>query len=385
MLNERDLRHPLAGGVEVHQEEIARRLAEQHGIETTVLCSSFDGAKPEEWRDGVRYVRFGDRQFSYYAQLPGRARAEVRARPYDLVVENLCKILFFSPLYVPGIPRLALVHHLFGLSAFRQVAPLRAAYVVATEILLPVMYRSWPVIAVSPSTREDLVRRGLSRDRITVIPNGLDHDQYAPSDCPADPGLVVFVGRLEYYKGVDVLLDSWPEVLAASPGARLVLVGAGTADASLRQRVREEGLEDSVSFEGFVDEATKIAWMQRATVVVQPSHKEGWGLTVPEANACGTPVVATDVPGLRDSVRHDETGLLVRAADASSLAEGVARVLSEPELRARLGAGARLWARRFGWDDVTSAFAAVVRAVAERREPPPVPDFLAPAVSRDGA
>lgn len=369
----------------MHQDEIARRLVAQHGIDMTVLCSSFEGAPPEEVRDGVRFVRFGDREFSYYAQLPFRARREVRERSYDLVVENLCKILFFSPIYLPGFPRLALVHHLFGLSAFKQVAPLRAGYVVATEVLLPVMYRRWPVVAVSPSTREDLVRRGLSRDRITVIPNGLDHEQYQPAAAAAEEGLVVFVGRLEYYKGVDVLLDAWPRVREACPHARLVLVGAGTADASLRERVREEGLADCVSFEGFVDEATKIAWMQRATVLVQPSHKEGWGLTVPEANACGTPVVATDVPGLRDSVRHDETGLLVRAADAEALAAGVCKVLQDAGLRARLSAGALEWARRFRWDEVTAAFATVARAVAERRDPPPVPDFLAPAVPRDGA
>ncbi len=385
MLNERDLAHPLAGGVEVHLDEIARRLVAQHGIEMTVLCAGFEGGAEDEVRDGVRYVRFGDRGFSYYAMLPGRARKEIETGEYDLVVENLCKLLFFSSFYLRGIPHLALVHHLFGLSAFRQVAAPIATYVALTEALLPIVYRRWPFVVVSPSTRDDLARRGLPRDRIIVIPNGLDHSRYSPGASDAEEDLVVFVGRLEFYKGVDVLLEAWPRVLAERPRSRLVLVGSGTAEGEMRRRASGEGLGASVSFEGFVPEETKIDWMRRASVLVQPSHKEGWGLTVLEANACGTPVVATDVPGLRDSVRNGQTGLLVSKGDATGLASGVVKVLSDPELRKRLSVGALEWVERFRWDEVTAAFADVARAVAERREIPPVPDFLASSISRQSA
>lgn len=377
MLNERDLTHPLAGGVEVHLDEIARRLASQHGIEMTVMCAGYDGCDPDETRDGVRYVRFGDRGFSYYAMLPGRARAELATGQYDLVVENLCKLLFFSSFYLPKIPKLALVHHLFGLSAFRQVAAPIAAYVAVTEALLPLVYRRWPFVVVSPSTRDDLVRRGVPRDRIVVIPNGLDHEKYSAGSQEPDPELVVFVGRIEFYKGVDVLLDAWSRVLERRPGARLVLVGAGTAEDEMRRRASSGPLQASVSFEGFVTEQAKIDWMRRASVLVQPSHKEGWGLTVLEANACGTPVVATDVPGLRDSVRPNETGLLVGKGDSAALADGIVRVLDSPTLRAELAGGAAQWVERFSWDEVTSAFAEVVRAVAERRDVPVVRDFMA--------
>ncbi len=385
MLNERDLTHPLAGGVEVHLDEIARRLVAQHGIEMTVLCAGFEGGAEEEVRDGVRYVRFGERGFSYYAMLPGRAREEIATGEYDLVVENLCKLLFFSSFYLRGVPHLALVHHLFGLSAFRQAAVPIAAYVALTEALLPVVYRRWPFVVVSPSTRADLLRRGLPGDRVSVIPNGLDHTKYSPGpgDCEGD--LVVFVGRLEYYKGVDVLLEAWPRVLAERPNARLVLVGSGTAEGEMRRRASSGGLGASVSFEGFVPEETKIDWMRRATVVAQPSHKEGWGLTVLEANACGAPVVATDVPGLRDSVRPGETGLLVRKGDAADLAGGIVRVLADPRLRRHLADGAMRWVERFRWDEVAASFADVARAVAERRDVPPVRDFLASSSPGEGA
>jgi glycosyltransferase involved in cell wall biosynthesis len=383
MLNERDLSHPLAGGVEVHLEEIASRLASRHGIETTVLCAAFDGALAEESRRGIRFVRFGDRGFSYYAELPRRARAEAAGGGYDLVVENLCKLLFFSRLWLHGLPRLGLVHHLFGLSAFRQVSVPIASYVVATEALLPLAYRGMPFVVVSPSTRDDLVKRGIPRDDVRVIPNGLDHEHYHPGDAPAERDLVVFVGRLEHYKGVDLLLDAWPDVRRARPGARLVIAGSGGAGEQMRARARDAGYADSIHFAGFVSEAEKVAWMQRATVLVQPSRKEGWGLTVLEANACGTPVVATDVPGLRDAVRHGTSGLLA-APNATSLASCLTAVLSDDVLRARLAHGARAWSERFRWDHVADAFADVVRAIASGDPLPAVPDFIGGAlVARD--
>lgn len=386
MLNERDLRHPLAGGVEVHLEQTATRLRAQHGIEMTVLCAGFAGGPPEEWRDGVRYLRFGDRGFSYYAMLPGRARTEWVEGRYDLVLENLCKLLFFSQIYLPSAPRLGLVHHLFGLSAFRQVSAPIASYVVATEALLPIFYRRCPMIAVSPSTRDDLVRRGLRRDRVRVIPNGLDHRVFQPpSVARTEPDLVLFVGRLEYYKGVDLLLEAWSRVRAERPAARLVLAGAGGAEAELRARAAALGLGEGVQFAGFVSEETKVEWMQRAALVVQPSRKEGWGLTVLEANACGTPVVAARVPGLRDSVRHDETGWLVEGGRSEALAQGILRILSDPILRERLGRGAVLWAQRFGWDEVTASLAACIRAAARREPLPETPDWLAASADDRGS
>jgi len=380
MLNERDLSHPLAGGVEVHLEEIASRLASRHGISTTVLCASFPGALPDEVRRGIRFVRFGDRGFSYYAQIFGRARAELASGGYDLVIENLCKLMFVSRLWLHGVPRLGLVHHLFGLSAFRQVSAPIATAVVAAEAMLPIAYRGWPFVAVSPSTRDDLVKRGIPRRDIRVIPNGLDHEHYRPGAPAAEQDLVVFVGRLEHYKGVDLLLDAWPRVRAVRPGARLVIAGSGGAGDEMRRRASGAEFGGSVSFAGFVSEDEKVTLLRRATVVVQPSRKEGWGLTVLEANACGTPVVATDVPGLRDSVRPGVTGLLA-APDPASLAASLVAVLSDDVLRSRLAREARVWSERFSWDRVTDAFADVVRATAARRPLPEVPDFLGATAS----
>lgn len=378
MLNERDLAHPLAGGVEVNLEEIGSRLARDHGIDTTVLCAGFPGGAAEESRAGLRLVRLGRNRPDYYARLPGRARAMLRRGQFDLLVENLCKLVFLSPLWARGVPGLGLVHHLFGASAFRQVALPTALAVLATEAGLPILYRDWPFVAVSPSTRDDLVRRGLPRANLRVVPNGLDHDLYRPDPgVSPEPDHVVFVGRIEHYKGVDVLLSAWPAVTRARPAARLSILGAGSALDEMRRRAEAERLV-GVEFGGFVSDAAKVDAMRRARVLVQPSRKEGWGLTVLEANACGTPVVATDVPGLRDAVRSGETGMLATSGDPVALADRVLEVLGDDGLRDRLAAGALAWSSRFTWDRVAAAMADMLRAAARREALPDDPDLFGP-------
>src|SRR5262249_21757029 len=148
------------------------------------------------------------------------------------------------------------------------------------------------------------------------------------------------------------------------PGARLLIVGRGDAVPSLQERARQLGLDDAVEFRGFVDEAEKVALYRAARVFVNPSEKEGWGLTVIEANACGTPVVASDSPGLRDSVRQDETGFLVPHGDVGAFADAVIRVLRDDDTWRRLRTGAIEWAEQFRWDAVTDEVEAVIQRAA---------------------
>lgn len=381
MLNERDLAHPLAGGVEVHLEEVASRLREHHDIETTVLCAGFPGGARDEERRGIRLRRIGGR-LSYYARLPLQVRAEAAEQRVDLVVENLSRLLFFSRAYLPAVPQLALVHQLFGLSAFQQLSLPAAAWVVATEALLPIAYRQVPFVVVSPSTREDLVRRGATAANVRVVPSGLDHARYRPDLAVAvDPDLVVFLGRLEVHKGIDTLLEAWSAVRGARPSAKLIVLGTGTAAVAMRGRAASRRHGESVRFLGFVPDAEKVDWLRRAALVVQPSQHEGFGLSVLEANACGTPVVASDVPGLRDSVRHGETGLLVPVGDVVALARAIGHLLGDRALRDRMGAAGVAWAGAFNWDAVSAVFAEICRAAAAGR---PLPEVRAFPVAAEG-
>lgn len=349
VLNERDPLHPLAGGAETHIYEIFERLVAR-GHEVTHLAASFRGCARQQIVQGVRVRRLVNR-YLYYAAAPLAARREA-ARGYDVVVDVLNKLPFLSPWIVP-LPCLAIVHHLFGTTAFRQVPLPIALITYLAEKLIPLAYRHVPMLAISPSTRRDLVERGIAAAHVYVVPPGVDGATHrALDDGTSRAPIVLWVGRLEPYKRADLLIDAMVSVRAAVAGASLVIVGAGSAHAALEARVRERGLGDITTFTGFVSERDKIAWLQRAAVVVQTSEKEGWGMTVIEGNACATPAVASNVPGLCDSVRDGETGLLFEYGDCAGLARAVIRVLTEPQLRQRLARGGKSWGERFSWDRV---------------------------------
>ncbi len=353
VMNERDPRHPQAGGAEVHFQEIFGRLAAA-GDDVTLLASGFPGAPAEETVDGIRVRRLGNR-YTYYAHVPPAYR---RLRPFDCVVEDLNKFPFFARLWVRE-PLVVVVHHLFGRTAFRQVAAPVAAATVAAEWLVPRLYRGVPVIAVSPSTRDELVAGGLAPGDVRVIPNGVDHVRYRPGlGARAAVPTVLALGRIEPYKRTELLVDA----VATLPGVHLVVAGSGTGEAAVRARVAACGVADRVELRGFVAEDEKVRLLQTAHVVASASEKEGWGLTVLEAAACGTPAVATNAPGLRDAVRDGETGLLVPPGDPRALALALERVLGDVALRERLGAAAVRWAARFHWEAIAAEVSAVLDA-----------------------
>jgi glycosyltransferase involved in cell wall biosynthesis len=361
VLNERDLDNPRAGGAEVNLFEIFGRLAER-GYPVTLVCAGYRGAGPVGAERGVAIRRVGNR-YSFYVRGPMLFRRLARevAGP-AILVENLCKLPFYGPLYSP-FPVLAVVHHLFGSTAFRQVSWPVAAVTYLSELGIPPIYRKVPMVAVSESTREDLVTRGVRAENITVIPNGLDHAHYRPDGTEPGP-LILSLGRIEPYKRVDLIVEAMPAILAAVPGARFVVVGRGDAVPALERQVARLGLGHAVEFRGFVSEDEKVALYRAARVFVNPSEKEGWGLTVMEANACGAPAVASDVPGLRDSVRNERTGLLVPYGDLDAWTAAMLRLLREEATWRRLRAGALEWAAGFTWDAVADQTQALVEGLA---------------------
>ncbi len=361
ILNERDLEHPMAGGAEIHLFEVFGRLAAA-GDRVTMLCAGFRGGARETVLAGVTVRRLGRTRYGYYPRVVAACRRYLAAERPDVLVEAHNKLPFLSPLYT-RVARLVIVHHLFGATAFRQVPLPVALAVIAAEALVPRLYRGVLFVAISESSRDDMIRRGLAPETVRVVPCGVDHSRYRVGDGrrPETP-LAMFVGRIEAYKRLDVLLRALGRVRNGGIEARLIVVGTGASLQRCQALARDLGLATAVEFTGFVAEERKIRLLQQAHVCVQPSEKEGWGLTVIEANACGTPVIAADAPGLRDSVRHGETGLLVPPGDAAALAAALARVLTDRALHAHLCAGARAWAGRFRWDTAAAAISDAVDA-----------------------
>jgi glycosyltransferase involved in cell wall biosynthesis len=353
-VNFRDPTHPEAGGAELHLEEILLE-AVRRGARVTWLVSGYPGAEPDDTHRGMRIVRRGS-WWNFNLIVPGVLRREFSDPAPDLVIEDINKVPCFTPLWTRS-PVAVIVPHLFGGAAFQEASFPVALYVVLLEALIPVVYRRSRFVVISESTRDDLARRGIAPERVTVVHCGMNHEAHRvdPAVSKAARPTVLFVGRLRRYKGVDWLLRSLPAVRSRLPDTRLVVIGDGPDRARLEAQAARLAVLDAVEMLGFVSQAEKARRLSEAWVLVQPSPKEGWGLTVVEAGACGTAVVAADSPGLRDSVRSDETGLLVPFGDDAALAAALVRVLGDAALRERLAAAGVAWARRFTWPQCARA------------------------------
>ena len=326
LLDYRDLHHPEAGGAEVYINELFQRLACTHRV--TLLSARYRGAPAEDRIGRIRVLRSGNTATANF-MVARTALALARREPVDIFVENICKLPFLLPAFTQ-IPVLPIVLHLFGHTIFYELNPLVAAYSWLYERLIPPVYRGLHFVALSESTAHDLERRGLR------------------------------------HAGIDIVVRAFARVLTTLPAARLVIVGKGDDQGRLEDIVRSLGIGAAVQFAGFVSEAEKIAWLQRAHVVLYPSPKEGWGLSTIEAAACGTPVLASDAEGLRDAVRHGVTGFLIPHTDVEAWAQRMLEVLSNAALRQQLGAGGREWARGFDWAVEAEKMRRIVEQVAAR-------------------
>lgn len=365
VLNWRDPRHPEAGGAELHLLEILKRCV-RDGDQVAWLAEAFPGAPAEDAVEGIRIVRAGA-WYNAHLALGALYRARFRRERVDLVVEDINKVPFFTPLFARA-PVLAVVPHLFGATVFREASLPVGAVVWAHEALLPIVYRRTPFLAISESTRDDLVRRGIARERISVVRCGLDQGAYAVTNPPEKRGPVVaFLGRLRKYKGAQLVLRALPAVLAAAPEARLDVIGDGPYRPELERLAERLGVSARVRFLGALSHQAKVAALNEAQVATCPSPKEGWGLTVIEANACGAPVVASRSPGLVESVREGETGILVPHGDVAALAAGIARLLGDRAERLRMADAGRRWAATFDWETCyRESRACFARAAATR-------------------
>ena len=309
--------------------------------------------------------RVGSRH-TYNIVAPRYYRSVLRPNRYDVFVEDLNKVPLFVPLW--SRERLALiVHHLFGRTAFSEASFPVAAATWLLERPLARVYRKTPVVAVSRSTAQDLVARGFRPDQIRVSENGVDTEHYSPDTLGGrfQGPTVLYLGRLKKYKRVDLVVHGFAELLRARPDARLVIAGTGDARPELEALVKNRGVSASVEFAGFVTEPEKLRLLRGAWVHVLTSPKEGWGISVLEAAACGTATIASDSPGLRDSVVDGETGFLVAHGDVTALANRLEQVLDDVQLRERLGRAARQFAEHHTWeraaDEMESFLAEVAR------------------------
>ena len=367
LINWMDMANPAAGGAEVHLTEIFTRFVER-GDEVTLVCSGFQGGNRYDEYKGISVIRVGNREtFNFVA--PSILSRLDREMQFDLVAEDINKVPLFTPLYLRK-PLLVLIPHLFGKAVYRETNFVLASYVYLMEKPIPLVYRNAVFEVISDSTARDVIHRGVHSDRVHVVYCGMDHGTYTfdPAVSKFDQPTILYVGRIKRYKSVDVIIRALPEVIAKIPSVRLAVVGSGDNMEELRSLARELGVAERVVFTGYVSTAEKVDWMRRSQVIVNPSPREGWGLTNIEANACGVPAVASDADGLRDSVRDGVTGMLFPYGDHRTLAERLIHILTDDSLRNTLTANALDWANTFTWENAARETMEIVDKMVGKKE-----------------
>lgn len=365
IFNWRDTKHVWAGGAEVYAHEIAKRwVSEGHLV--TIFCGN-DGKNPRnEVIDGVQMVRRGGFYTVYiWAFLYYVLRFR---KKYDIIIDNENGVPFFTPLYVSE-PVVGLIHHVHQEVILKELK--LPTYLLPVAMLakfvecyvMPVVYRNTQMVTVSESSKKDMEKIGLGKKMtIQIVNPGVDLSQSVTRAKFKNP-TVLYVGRLKKYKSIDTLIKSVALVARSVPNIKLNIVGYGEDRSNLEMLSKKLNIEKNVSFLGKIEDKDRNLHMAKSWIFAYPSTFEGWGISAIEASACGTPVVASNVAGLKDSVNDGFSGYLVKAKDVEGFAEKILFLVNNKKARIKLSSNAKKWANEFDWDRSSSKFMYILNNV----------------------
>lgn len=358
--------HPQEGGAEQSTHEHAKAWVKA-GHRVTLFTSHFSGAKKEEEINDVAVIRRGN-------LFPGVHLAAAkwylfdRQQKFDLVVDQFHGIPFFTPLYV-RTKKLAFIHEVakevWWLNPWPKPLNLIPGIIgsLLEAFVFRIFYMKTPFMTVSNSTKSDLVRWGIPKKDITVIHNGIKVS--LPKKVPRKEKIktLIYLGALAKDKGFEDAIKIFNLVKRQSstlrgrkaPDWQFWVVGKSDDKyrTFLKEKVKEFDLKNNLKYWGFVSDQKKFELLSRAHVLINPSVREGWGLVNIEANTVGTPVVGYNVPGIRDSVKHKTTGILVEKNNTEILAQETLKLIKNKKLYDNLQKNAFKWSQRFSWEKST--------------------------------
>lgn len=348
ILNWRDIKNPVSGGAEVLTHEMAKFWVNK-GHQVTQISAGFQGSAPEETIDGVKIIRKGRwwsihmiAFFYYFFSL---------RKAIDVVIDEVHWFPFFSAIYARK-KTVFLVCEIAN-KLFFHIFPYPIAFlgrIIEKGYL--VIYRNIPTLAISPSTKEDLIKEGFKRENITVLPMGITLPKGIKNYKKKKKLILIFLGRINKQKGIEDAIKALELLKKDKIIDELWVVGSnnGSYMEKLRRMVDKLKITSSVIFFGFVGEREKFKLLSEAHILIVPSVHEGWGLTVPEAGYMGTPVVAYNSKGLRDVIKNGENGLLVEPTP-DRLADGVRRLISNKNQYSSFQEKARIYAKQYNWEN----------------------------------
>ncbi|MGI5828435.1 MAG: glycosyltransferase [Patescibacteria group bacterium] len=359
IFNWRDTKHVWAGGAELYLHEVAKSLV-CRGNQVTLLCGNDGYHKRRESVDGVEIVRLGGFYTTYlFTAFYYLLHCQ---NTFDAVIDSENGIPFFTPLYVQ-LPVFLVVYHVHQ-NVFRThlLFPLSQLAMMIESKLMPRVYRGRQVITISDSSKKEILEVGnFSPGSVHIVSPGLDTKQYQRTNKTPYPSFI-YLGRLRPYKNIDIAIKAFARVSADLPKARLCIAGEGESELFLKKLARDLKIDGKVRFTGKVSEEEKVKLLSESWVAVQPSQFEGWGLTVIEANACGTPVIASNVNGLSDSVVNGKTGILIEPRNILKLELAMKKIVSDKKMRQSFSESAFAWAHTFNWERSVDELAEVLQS-----------------------
>lgn len=351
--NWRDIKNPDAGGAEVFTHEVMKRL-QSYGYSSTLFTSSFDNASAEEIVDGVKIVRRGSK-YSVYGE--AKKYYESQDDNYDIVIDEINTRPFMTPKFVKNKPILALFHQMAKEFWFYETRfPLNYIGYYLLERRWLSLYKNIRTVTVSKSSKDDLEELGFKDLRI--ISEGIAISPLQQLSEKEPNPTIAFLGRLKKAKLPHHAIEAFAIIKKQVPDAKMWVIG----DGYMREELEKMSVKD-VTFYGKVDNETKYDLLKRAHLVMVPAVREGWGLVVTEANAMGTPAVAYNVHGLRDSIRDGETGILTKENTPEGLANLTITLLQNSDTLIQLSYSALKFSSNFSWDNTARQFDLILKSL----------------------
>jgi glycosyltransferase involved in cell wall biosynthesis len=358
--NWRDIRNPKAGGAEVITHEVMERLAKR-GHDMTLFTSRFKGCKLNENINGVDIIREGNK---YTVYKEAKNYLEAYKHHYDLMIDEINTRPFFVPNYVREKQVIAVIHQLAREFWFYETKfPLNYVGYYYLEKKWLSNYKNTTTLALSNSTKIDLEELGFKR--VFIAPPGLSVTPLSNvKEKEANP-TVVFMGRLTKAKRPDHALQAFSIIKREINDAKMWIIG----DGYFRKKLESFGRKD-VTFYGYISNEKKYELLSRAHIILVPGVREGWGLIVTEANAMGTTAIGYDVPGLRDSIRHGETGITVIEKTPAAMAQQAISLLRDSDRLFKYSRNALEFSSQFSWDNTVNLYEKVLNSQCETKADP---------------
>jgi glycosyltransferase involved in cell wall biosynthesis len=353
--NWRDIKHPDAGGAEIFTHEIMRRLVKNYNYNMTLFAAQIPSGITHERIDGIDIIRDGG---MYTVYNKARDYYKKYNDNYDFVVDECNTKPFLTPKFVKGKPILAVYHQLSRQGWFYEIPfPLNYIGYYYFEKKWLSYYKDIPIATVSNSTKKDLEIFGCKK--IFIVPEGLNDTPLSKLQQNESKPTIAFIGRLKKHKLPHHAIQAFSLIKKEIPDAQMWVIGDGYMLKDLKK-----GDVKDVTFYGRVENETKNALLSKAHLILVPAVREGWGLVVTEANAMGTPAIGYNVPGLRDSIRDGETGILVKENSPYNLAKSAISLLKDPERIYKLSSNALSLSRQFSWDNSANVFDKIIKRAA---------------------